>query len=424
MSDIIHNTNQYGLGTKSVKELIENYGSPLYVFDKDAFVENYKHLLNAFRSIYPKYNIAYSYKTNYTPYICKLIKELGGYAEVVSGMEYQVARKIGYPNDRIVFNGPVKSQDMLEQLSNGGVVNVDNLDELELILSYARELKDSNPHKVLELAFRVNIDIEQGFISRFGIDADNGDLDNAFELARGEENIAVVGIHCHIGRSRGLQAWKNRVDKMFTLVDNFFDNPPRFINLGSGMNSVMEPVLAEQFGGHLPTYEEYASVVATAFREKYGRLDYSGQPELLTEPGTTVVSGYLSFLTTVLSIKTVKEKMYATFDGSSGNMGDICHLMQLPITVHDCGSNADRTVEYADFVGYTCLEHDVMYKSYSGKLAVGDVVEFRNVGSYSNVFKPPFIYPNCAMVAVTKDSEPQLMKRRETTDDVFATYVF
>ena len=32
-----------------------------------------------------------SYKTNYTSYICKPVKNLGGYAEVVSDMEYQVA---------------------------------------------------------------------------------------------------------------------------------------------------------------------------------------------------------------------------------------------------------------------------------------------------------------------------------------------
>ncbi len=403
----------------SVYEMTEQFGSPLYVFDEGAFVENYTHLLNAFRSIYPKYNIAYSYKTNYTPYVCGLVKSLGGYAEVVSGMEYSLARKIGYDSRHIVFNGPVKGGELFTQLQDGGVVNVDNLDELASIVTFARE----NPGKTYELAFRVNIDIEQGFISRFGVDADNGDLDRAFATVAGVDNLKMVGLHCHIGRSRGLAAWKNRVDIMLRLVDRHFAEPPRFIDLGSGMYSVMEPELAEQFGGNIPTYEDYAAVVATAFADKYGSLPYEQQPELISEPGTTVISGYLSFLTSVLSIKTVKGKTVATFDGSIGNMGDICKLKRLPITVYTEKENRP-TVEHADFVGYTCLEHDVMYTDYTGPLAVGDTVEFRNVGSYSNVFKPPFIAPNCGMVTLRPDGTVQSIKRRETMDDIFSTYVF
>ncbi len=403
----------------SAYKLVSEYGSPLYVFDEEAFICNYNHLLNSFRSIYPKYNIAYSYKTNYTPYICELVKKLGGYAEVVSSMEYQVARKIGYEHSRIIFNGPVKGEELFTQMANGGVVNVDNLEELDLILRYAR----ANAAKEIQLAFRVNIDIEQNFISRFGIDSDNGDLDKAMSLAASEANISLVGLHCHIGRSRSLSAWKNRVAIMLELVDRHFVTPPRFIDLGSGMYSVMEPSLAEQFGGNIPTYRDYAEVVAGAFAEKYGHLPYEQQPELISEPGTTLVSGYLSFLTSVLSIKRVKGKEIATFDGSVGNMGDICKLKKLPLRLY---SEAERRneVHHADFVGYTCLEHDVMYSDYSGPLSVGDIVEFRNVGSYSNVFKPPFITPNCAMIAISPSGETRLMKRRETMEDVFSTYEF
>lgn len=70
------------LDENQIAELIEAYGSPLYVFHEEPFVENYKRLAEAFRSIYPKYNVAYSYKTNYAPYICGLAKSLGGYADL------------------------------------------------------------------------------------------------------------------------------------------------------------------------------------------------------------------------------------------------------------------------------------------------------------------------------------------------------
>lgn len=407
-----------------VDSLIEKFGSPLYVFHEKEFEENYLDLLNTFRAIYPKYNIAYSYKTNYTPKICQLVKQLGGLAEVVSDMEYRLAKKIGYDNKEIVYNGPVKGEGLFEHLICGGVVNVDNLDELKSIISFARK----NAEKQMRLAFRVNIDIGQGFISRFGLDAyelatNNSELDIAFKMIKDEPNIKVVGIHCHVGRSRGIEAWENRVRIMFSLVDRYFESTPEFIDLGSGMNSVMEPELAKQFSGHIPTFKEYAQVVAKAMKDKYGHLPYEEQPFLYTEPGTTVVSGNMSFLGTVKSIKNVKQKVYITFDCSGTNMGDICHLKNLPLSIYHNGEEKTSCKD-ATFVGYTCLEHDHMYEGFCGEIAVGDFVQFRNVGSYSNVFKPPFILPNCAMVQIDKNENVSCIKRRETIDDIFNTYAF
>lgn len=412
------------LKDKDVEKLVGEYGSPLYIFHKEAFVDNYLELLNEIRETYPKYNIAYSYKTNYTPKICCLVKELGGLAEIVSEMEYQLARKIGYRNEDIIFNGPVKGKALAEHLLNNGVANIDSLDELKEVITLA----DCNSDKKFRIAFRVNIDIGQGFISRFGIDAyedkhEDTEIDKAFLMVKEKKNINVVGLHCHIGRSRSIEAWENRVRIMFTLIDRYFENVPEFIDLGSGMNSVMEPELACQFGGHIPTFEEYAKIIAVAMKERYGHLDYNNQPWLFTEPGTTLVSGCMSFLGSVKTIKNVKGKYYVTFDCSGGNMGDICHLKNLPISIfrksEDCVSLKDAT-----FVGYTCLEHDHIYEGFDGNLAVGDVVQFRNVGSYSNVFKPPFILPNCAMVQIDGNGLCELIKQRENFEDIFHTYVF
>ena len=63
-----------------------------------------------------------------------------------------------------------------------------------------------------------------------------------------------------------------------------------------------------------------------------------------------------------------------------------------------------------------------MYRGLNGNIGVGDYVLFGNVGGYSNVDKPPFILPNCAMVSV-KEGETRLIKRKETYEDILATYV-
>ena len=122
-----------------VKELIEKNGTPFYLFDEKGFVENYKKLENTFRAIYPDYQISYSYKTNYTPFICQLVKSLGGYAEVVSDMEYTLAKKLGYENGQIVYNGPSKGEEMYEHLEHGGILNIDSLDEAKRVIAYCRK---------------------------------------------------------------------------------------------------------------------------------------------------------------------------------------------------------------------------------------------------------------------------------------------
>ncbi len=78
-----------------------------------------------------------------------------------------------------------------------------------------------------------------------------------------------------------------------------------------------------------------------------------------------------------------------------------------------------------DFVGYTCIESDYLYRGFSGKLAVGDYVVFSNVGSYSLVLKPPFILPNFAVVEYdTRYGSIELVRENETFEDVFRTFKF
>ena len=70
-------------------------GRPFYLLKSNVFRDNYLKLDRAFKSVYPNFQIAYSYKTNYTSKFCQIINDLGGYAEVVSDMELHWARRIG-----------------------------------------------------------------------------------------------------------------------------------------------------------------------------------------------------------------------------------------------------------------------------------------------------------------------------------------
>ena len=88
------------------RRIKKEYGFPAYIFDSDRFCENYRLLTEGISAVYAPYRAAYSYKTNYTPRIVSLVHLLGGMAEVVSGMEYGLARRVGNAPENILFNGP------------------------------------------------------------------------------------------------------------------------------------------------------------------------------------------------------------------------------------------------------------------------------------------------------------------------------
>ncbi len=399
------------LTRKELDALTEEYGSPLYVFDEEGFAENFRKLDQAMKSSYENYRIAYSFKTNYTPYICKTAKALGAYAEVVSGMEYDIAKRIGYRDDEIIFNGPCKSSAGIEAMRSGCLVNADSLDEVAALAQAAR----LSPERVFRIGLRFNLDVGQGFISRFGMDEQ--DLAEAFRTIK-NSNLRAAGLHCHISRARGLEAWERRTRKALELADRFFPDGPEFLDLGSGMFGSMAPEFAAQFE-NVPTYEQYAQVTAGLVAEHFG----DNKPILFTEPGTTLVNRFVECISKVETIKRISGQWFAVLDCSVHNLGETSVLKRLPVSVVSGGEKPDHFGSI-DLTGYTCLEQDVMRKGFSGDLAKGDYVIFGNVGGYSNVLKPPFIRPNCAMIAQNNEGGFELIKTVETAEDLLVTYRF
>ena len=397
----------------------EKYGTPTYVFEEERFIKNYNHLLSEFRKIYPNYQIGYSYKTNYTPYICKLVQRLGGYAEVVSDMELELALRLGYKHNKIIYNGPCKGKMLEEHILNGGICNIDNLDEASRIAFIAKE----NRNQKIEIGIRINTDIGAGYTSRFGIEENSEELSEVISILKHEDNICIVGIHCHISRARGIESWKRRINNLIKIADVVIDGIPKYIDVGSGMFGEMDDSLAAQFDMHIPDYEEYALVVAGEMKNRYGTS--SDAPILISEPGTTVVSNYISIITKVDNIKKNKGIYFATVDSSYYNIGEICLMKKLPhMVIRDGARMNKKTKNSKNIMGYTCLEQDCIYKGFDEDIRPGDIIVFGNVGGYSIVSKPPFIRPNCALVVNKEDGTLEVIKKQETFDDIFCTFSF
>ena len=410
------------LSWQKINDLEKEYGDSFFILDIRQFENNYKEFLQVFRSIYPNTNLGYSYKTNYIPKLCQRVDSMGGYAEVVSQMEYDLAIAIGVSPSRIIFNGPLKSPEALEKaILAGSIVNLDCLEEVDMVVALAQKMPDQN----IGVGLRCNFDVGAGRISRFGFDVEGGELDYIFKLFGELKNCAVQGLHCHFSTSsRSVESYTLRTQKIIELSDYYFnDKQPKFIDVGGGFFGKMNDDLRQQFDFYIPSYQEYAEAIAPLLKNRFP--DDSG-PELIIEPGVAVVADVFKFVGKVVGLKIVRSRQIALVVGSIHNVKPTLTDKKLSLRVYRKEEKSEKKKLSApvDLVGYTCMEHDCLYKDYSGEIGMGDYVVFDNIGAYTIVFKPPFIRPNPPIISYDSTlNEYALIRRRETSQDVFSTYV-
>ena len=401
--------------TEQMKQLMDMSGGAFYLLESAQFRTNFLELKKAFTDIYPNFNIAYSYKTNYTPKLCKIVNELGGFAEVVSDMEMEIALRIGVEPRNIIWNGPFKNAKKVEQLLvTGGTVNIDSEYELNIIEKIAKKY----PSHTLNVGIRCNFDVGDGVTSRFGFDIESDAFKKALELVNRNDNIYLIGMQCHFA-TRALYTWAPRAKGMLKLLDDL-GIVPEHIDLGGGLFGKMADSLKAQFDSAIPTYEEYANAVAPIFKEHFAGRE--NPPMLLIEPGSALVGDCMRFGARVVNIKDVRGKAIATLLGSIYNINPTLNKKNPPIKVYSMGGE-QKEYSNLDFGGFTCIESDYLYRGFDGKLAVGDMVLFGNVGSYSVVLKPPFILPNFPVYDIS-EGQVELIKRGECFDDIFHTFSF
>lgn len=399
------------INSEIIKQLRTEYGEAFYLLDSEQFRNNFLELKEAFTLVYPNFNIAYSYKTNYTPKFCKIVNELGGYAEVVSEMEAELAIRCGVSPLHIIWNGPIKNPEKLkEYLFMGVIVNIDSIDEAEYIRKLALEAD-----KILNVGIRCNYDVQDGVVSRFGFDIDSEEFKKCLDIVTKTDNLHFVNFQCHFAK-RQVEYWPERANGMIKLIDRVGVIPER-IDIGGGLFGKMAESLKDQFSFVIPNYKDYAEAAATVFANYFKNKDE--KPELLIEPGSAIVGDCMKFVATVKTIKKVRNKYMASVLGSQKNisMAGINPPMEI---IH---MSEGKKYTDLDMVGFTCIEGDVLYKNYTGNLAANDAIVISNCGSYSLVMKPPFILPNFPVLDIC-GSKVEVIKRAETFNDIFSTFNF
>ncbi len=373
---------------------------PYYTIDERKIRKNITRLRIAYAG--QEMIFSYSVKTNHTPHIVRAFFDAGFMIEVVSDMEYDLAKAVGVPDEYIIYNGPIKGPKAKLAMERGAIICFD---------SFA-DFRQLNPVKG-KCMFRVAVDVGNGVDTRFGSTPDEVVNNILYAKARG---IDVVGIHCHVTHGRDLKWWKRRLEIMSDLYKRVrYGLSMKLVDFGGNMYSPLKP--SEDFRSPA-TYEEYARL----FQEFRPMLH--GATTVL-EMGTSVVANVMDFTTTVLGIKKTEKNTFVILDAGKYMIGWASEEHNYPIEVkfsEDSDSMISEYVENATFVGRYCTEDDILYRGFSGWIGVGDAVTFKDVGAYTIDIKPPFILPDAEAYFIDRYGNEKKIRREGNAEDILSPY--
>lgn len=400
----------------AVSDLMQQYGSPLFVINEKKIRQTYRRALKAFTMRYPKVQFAWSYKTNYLDAVCNVFHQEGSWAEVVSGFEYRKALRNGVPGNLIIFNGPDKSvEDLRMAVDNRSLIHIDHFDELYALI----ELLEGT-EKRARVAIRVTMDT--GVYpqwDRFGFNYESGEAWNAIMKIVTQKNLDLEGLHTHIGTYMLTPgAYSVATQKMCELAQataNRAGIKVKYIDMGGGFcssNTLKGSYL--QGVDVIPTFDDYAEAIVNTIMHFGFRPDEL--PLLILETGRALIdeAGYL--LGTVLAAKRLSNGRRATILDIGVNILFTSFWYNHRISP---AQEFTQHVEEMALYGPLCMNIDCIRESVSLPLLKrGDRVVVHEVGAYNMTQWMQFITlrPNVVMIDTT--GKVHLIRKNETMESI------
>ena len=398
----------------SVKSLINQYGSPLFVISEKQIRRNYQNAARIFKTRYPKVQFAWSYKTNYMNAVCQVFHQEGSWAEVVSGFEYEKALGNGVPGNKIIFNGPDKTDEQLISAArNNSLIHIDHYDELYSLIRLSEEY-NLRPR----VAIRVNMDT--GIYpkwDRFGFNFENGQAWNAITRIVNSENLELVGLHCHIGTFMlSPSAYTTAATKMCELtwsIKEKFNKIIQYIDLGGGFPS-MNTLKGAYLPGSdtVPSIDQFADAITDVILG-YG-FKQEDLPLLILESGRALIDDAGSLLGTVLATKRLSDGRRATILDFGVNTLFTSFWYDHKVSpVESYGKQTEEMVLY----GPLCMNIDVIRESITMPLLEkGNHLVVHKVGAYNMTQWMQFITLRPNIVLIDLDNNTHVIRKAETLE--------
>ena len=365
----------------SLSKLTQDFGTPLYVYSKEAICSAYRAYDSA--CIRPdgtrRARIHYAMKANSNLAVLDELKQLGAGFDLVSGGELARALHIGADPKSLVFAGVGKSSAEIENALRVGVkcINVESIPELQRINVIAKTM---SLREVLK----------------------------TYREAALLPQIDVIGIDCHIGSQiTSASPYLDALDKVLDLITQLQREGIKIhhLDLGGG--------LGIDYGGESPpNITEFTNTLLNRVEERgFGHL------EVLLEPGRSLVGNAGILLTQVEYLKTGVDKNFCIVNAAMNDLMrpalyEAYHAI-VPIHVSQAKPNC------YDVVGPVCESGDWLGKDRVLAVNEGDILAILSAGAYGFVMASNYNTRGRAAEVMVDGNEAYLVRQRETPESLY-----
>jgi len=391
-------------GNKRCSELAEEYGTPLYVYNRASIENAWQEFASALSGT--DHLICYAVKANSNLAVLDTLARLGSGFDIVSVGELKRVLAAGGQPGKIVFSGVGKTaREMATALeANIRCFNVESVSELDRLADVA-----AANGVVAPVSLRINPDVDANthpYIStglkenKFGINMD--DAMQAYHRAAEHAHIDVQGIDCHIGSQlTTLAPYADAVKLLVGMVDELQSQGITLshIDVGGGQGIVYGD------GDEQLDVQGWAECVKSAVGER--------KLQILTEPGRYIVGQAGVLLTRVEYLKSNENRHFAVVDAAMNDL--IRPALYSAWQKIEPVETLEREEKTYDVVGPVCESADFLGKQRKLAIAENDLLCVHSAGAYAFVMSSNYnTRPRSAEVMVDGDNAFVVRSREET----------
>ncbi len=435
MSHLLPDTTSYRedvlhIANHSVSDLVQKFGTPLYIYDRATIVHACASYFRAFQKYYhaSTFKILYASKAYLAPLIAELIKQQGMGLDVVSSGEMLVAQLAKFPMERITFHGNNKSEDELRLALESGVgrIVLDNWNEIERLTRIAHEMH-MQPLVSLRIAPDVDTDthryLQTGHAaSKFGFPLSTGEARAAILHILKEGKFKLLGLHAHNGTMlRETKPYVESIQRLLLLAGDVYRETqwwPEEISPGGGW------AVATPEHSSIPGVEKLAQALQLCMMRSLSTIDNTlPAPMVIIEPGRSIIAKAGVAVYRIGARKqTAGGITYLFVDGGmADNIRPALYGARYhALPVERVSASLEEDVRIA---GRYCESGDVLIESVAlPYMKEDDLLALPMAGAYCLPMASNYnLVPRPAALLVDEE-KVQVMERRETVADLISRY--
>ncbi len=392
------------MNDQELLSVVQEYGSPLYVYDTAVMQSQYKRLQKAFTGV-NKLRVHYAVKALSNISVLKYLHSLGAGMDTVSIQEVRLALEAGVPAEEIIYTPNGVSMEEIEKAASIGVqINIDNLSVLEQF---------GTKHPKTPVCIRINPHVMAGGNTNISV----GHIDSKFGISihqlphikRIVENTGmwINGIHMHTGSDiLDIEVFLYASEILFKAAEHFEDL--EFIDFGSGFK------VPYREGDIETNVEEFGEKLSNRFNEFC--QSYGKDLTLAFEPGKFLVSQAGKFLAKVNVVKQTTSTVFAQVDSGFNHLirpmlyGSQHYISNI--------SNPDGRERFYTVTGYICETDTFANNRRIAEIREGDILAFHNAGAYCFTMASNYNSRYRPAEILWHKGKSHVIRERETFDDL------